>query len=77
MGQDDEQMQQTDPRKKRRLDDLSQELRDIDLGSREESLLYMDPSDGNDASDQFKTMKGLEHLAKLSIDDCELKMYSE
>lgn len=37
----------------------------------------MDPSDSNDASDQFKTMKGLEHLAKLSIDDCELKMYSE
>jgi hypothetical protein len=27
--------------------------------------------------DQFKTMKGLEHLAKLSIQDSELKIFTE
>ena len=51
-------------------------LRDVDLASSEqksESLLCRDSPD----VDQFKTMKGLEHLAKLSIEDCELKMYTE
>ena len=41
----------------------------------DDSLLYMDsPPTGK--LDEFKTMKGLEHLAKLSIAASELKTYN-
>ena len=56
------------------FNELSRELRDIELKSQEQeddSLLLN--LESPDTLENFKQMKGLEHLAKLSIDDGELK----
>ena len=48
-------------------------VRDVDLQSnsqRSESLLYRESPDVD--VEHFKSMKGLEHLAKLSVEDREI-----
>ena len=65
-----------DKKAKQPLNDISNELRDIELGSNlnkdGDSLLYPDNSF---SIEHFKGMKGLEHLAKLSIEDHELQKF--
>lgn len=51
-------------------------VRDVDLGSNtqnSESLLYRDSPSAD--AEQFEKMKGLEHLAKLSIEDTEFNNF--
>ena len=65
--------------KVKQFDALSRELENIPKTGGDttelESLIYLESQDAD--VEQFKMMKGLDNLAKLSIEDCELKMYTD